>query len=116
MACVVFFESRFGAPMSTALKHTPLHPVHLEFGAKMVDFGGWDMPVAYGSQLEEHHAVRQGVGMFDVSHMLNIDVQGADAQKFLKHLLANDVSKLTAPGKALYSCMLNNDGGVIDDL
>ncbi|MGB6105207.1 MAG: glycine cleavage system aminomethyltransferase GcvT [Pusillimonas sp.] len=102
--------------MSTALKHTPLHSVHIESGAKMVDFGGWDMPVAYGSQLEEHHAVRQDAGMFDVSHMLNIDVSGADAETFLKRLLANDVSKLTVPGKALYSCMLNPEGGVIDDL
>ncbi|MDS1138836.1 glycine cleavage system aminomethyltransferase GcvT [Pusillimonas sp. SM2304] len=102
--------------MSTALKHTPLHPVHIEFGAKMVDFGGWDMPVAYGSQLEEHHAVRQDAGMFDVSHMLNIDVNGPDAEVFLKRLLANDVSKLAVPGKALYSCMLNPEGGVIDDL
>lgn len=102
--------------MSTALKHTCLHPIHLEFGAKMVDFGGWDMPVAYGSQLEEHHAVRQDAGMFDVSHMLNIDIKGAGAEDFLKRLLANDVAKLSTPGKALYSCLLNHEGGVIDDL
>ncbi|AEC20695.1 glycine cleavage system aminomethyltransferase T [Pusillimonas sp. T7-7] len=102
--------------MSTALKHTSLHPVHLEFGAKMVDFGGWDMPVAYGSQLEEHHSVRRDSGMFDVSHMLNIDINGAGAEDFLKRLLANDVTKLSIPGKALYSCMLNLDGGVLDDL
>ncbi|NYT62777.1 glycine cleavage system aminomethyltransferase GcvT [Alcaligenaceae bacterium] len=102
--------------MSSTLKHTPLHAIHLEAGAKMVDFGGWDMPVSYGSQLEEHHAVRQDAGMFDVSHMLNVDVTGAGAQAYLQHLLANDVSKLTVPGKALYSCMLNPQGGVIDDL
>jgi aminomethyltransferase len=102
--------------MSSALKQTPLHAVHIESRAKMVDFGGWDMPVAYGSQLDEHHAVRQDAGMFDVSHMLNVDVSGPDAEAFLKHLLANDVSKLTIPGKALYSCMLNPQGGVIDDL
>ncbi|PLC52722.1 glycine cleavage system protein T [Pollutimonas nitritireducens] len=102
--------------MPPVLKHTPLHAVHIQSGAKMVDFGGWDMPVAYGSQLEEHHAVRQDAGMFDVSHMLNVDIAGADAEAFLKHLLANDVSKLTIPGKALYSCMLNHQGGVIDDL
>lgn len=102
--------------MSSTLKHTPLHAIHLETGAKMVDFGGWDMPVAYGSQLEEHHAVRQDAGMFDVSHMLNVDVNGAGAQAYLQRLLANDVSKLTVPGKALYSCMLNPQGGVIDDL
>lgn len=82
----------------------------------MVDFGGWDMPLAYGSQLEEHHAVRQDAGMFDVSHMLNVDVKGPDAFAFLQRLVANDVSKLTVPGKALYSCMLNPQGGVIDDL
>lgn len=98
------------------LKQTPLHATHIQSGAKMVDFGGWDMPVAYGSQLEEHHAVRQDAGMFDVSHMLNVDVAGTDAEAFLKRLLANDVSKLTIPGKALYSCMLNPQGGVIDDL
>ncbi len=102
--------------MSTALKATPLHNLHIESGARMVDFGGWDMPVAYGSQLEEHHAVRQDAGMFDVSHMLNVDLNGADAEAFLKRLLANDVSKLSIPGKALYSCMLNPQGGVVDDL
>jgi len=102
--------------VSSALKHTPLHAVHLESGAKMVDFGGWDMPVAYGSQLEEHHAVRKDAGMFDVSHMLNVDIDGPDAERYLQHLLANDVAKLSVPGKALYSCMLNEDGGVMDDL
>lgn len=102
--------------MSPVLKHTPLHSIHIESGAKMVDFGGWDMPVAYGSQLEEHHAVRKDAGMFDVSHMLNIDVQGAEAERYLRRLLANDVARLSVPGKALYSCMLNAEGGVIDDL
>lgn len=102
--------------MSSALKHTPLHAIHLEAGAKMVDFGGWDMPVSYGSQIEEHHAVRREAGMFDVSHMLNVDVAGPDAESYLKHLLANDVGRLTVPGKALYSCMLNDEGGVLDDL
>ncbi|WP_442593201.1 glycine cleavage system aminomethyltransferase GcvT [Parapusillimonas sp. JC17] len=102
--------------MSSTLKQTPLYAVHIESGAKMVDFGGWDMPVSYGSQLEEHHAVRQDAGMFDVSHMLNVDVKGAGAKGYLQRLLANDVAKLTVPGKALYSCMLNPEGGVIDDL
>lgn len=102
--------------MSSALKHTPLHDVHLESGARMVDFGGWEMPVSYGSQIEEHHAVRQRAGMFDVSHMLNADLAGADATAFLRRLLANDVAKLSQPGKALYSCMLNPEGGVVDDL
>ena len=102
--------------MSSALKHTPLHSVHLEFGARLVDFGGWEMPVSYGSQIEEHRAVRARAGMFDVSHMLNVDLTGAGATAFLRRLLANDVAKLSQPGKALYSCMLNPEGGVIDDL
>jgi len=82
----------------------------------MVDFGGWDMPVAYGSQIEEHQAVRTSVGVFDVSHMCIVDVAGARARELLSRLLANDIGRLTAFGKALYSCMLNDRGGVIDDL
>ena len=96
--------------------HTPLHAAHIEAGARMVDFAGWDMPVNYGSQIEEHHAVRSDAGMFDVSHMLALDLTGAGATDFLRTLLANDVAKLKTPGKALYSCMLNERGGVIDDL
>ena len=96
--------------------HTPLHAAHVAAGARMVDFAGWDMPVNYGSQIEEHNAVRTDAGMFDVSHMLALDLTGADATRYLRTLLANDVAKLTVPGKALYSCMLNADGGVIDDL
>ncbi|ESP91735.1 glycine cleavage system aminomethyltransferase GcvT [Pseudoalteromonas luteoviolacea] len=95
---------------------TVLHAKHLEAGAKMVDFHGWEMPINYGSQIEEHHAVRQDAGMFDVSHMTIVDVKGADAQAFLRKLVANDVAKLTVPGKALYTGMLNEQGGVIDDL
>lgn len=102
--------------MTAVLKQTPLFNAHVAAGARMVDFGGWNMPVAYGSQIEEHHAVRQSAGMFDVSHMLNIDVQGAQSKAFLRRLLANDVTRLSEPGKALYSCMLNERGGVIDDL
>ncbi len=102
--------------MSSPLKRTPLADTHLAAGARMVDFGGWDMPVHYGSQIEEHHHVRRAAGMFDVSHMLNVDVSGPDAKAFLQRLLANDVSRLTQPGKALYSCMLNPQGGIIDDL
>jgi aminomethyltransferase len=102
--------------MSSVLKRTPLFNAHLQAGARMVDFGGWEMPVAYGSQIEEHHAVRQDAGMFDVSHMLNIDLTGPGAMACLQRLLANDVAKLTVPGKAIYSCMLNPEGGVIDDL
>ncbi|TQK03314.1 glycine cleavage system aminomethyltransferase GcvT [Herbaspirillum sp. SJZ107] len=98
------------------LKATPLNSVHRAAGAKMVDFGGWDMPVNYGSQIEEHHAVRSDAGMFDVSHMCVVDLQGHNVRAFLRGLLANNVDKLQAPGKALYSCMLNPQGGVIDDL
>ncbi len=98
------------------LKTTPLNAAHRALGARMVDFGGWDMPVNYGSQIEEHHAVRRDAGMFDVSHMLAIDVRGAGARDFLRRSLANNVDRLRAPGRALYSCMLNHAGGVIDDL
>jgi aminomethyltransferase len=98
------------------LKQTPLNITHRELGARMVDFGGWDMPVNYGSQIEEHHAVRTGCGLFDVSHMLPIDLKGAEVRAFLRRLMANNVDKLQVSGKALYSCMLNEAGGVIDDL
>ncbi len=98
------------------LKQTPLHALHLATGAKMVDFGGWDMPVSYGSQIEEHHAVRRDAGMFDVSHMLGVDLRGEAARDFLRYALANNVDKLKAPGKALYSCLLDHSGGVLDDL
>jgi aminomethyltransferase len=97
-------------------KRTPLHDHHVAAGARMVDFGGWDMPVGYGSQIDEHHAVRRDAGMFDVSHMCAVDLRGAGVRPLLLRLLANDVGRLTAPGKALYSCMLRADGGVIDDL
>jgi aminomethyltransferase len=95
---------------------TPLHSEHERLGARIVYFGGWDMPLHYGSQVEEHHAVRAEAGMFDVSHMTVVDVTGAGAGPWLRRLLANDVARLQAPGKALYTCMLNEDGGVIDDL
>jgi aminomethyltransferase len=98
------------------LKQTPLNQVHRDMGARMVDFGGWDMPVNYGSQIEEHHQVRRDAGMFDVCHMLAVDVTGTGIRDFLRYLLANNVDKLKEPGKALYSCMLNPTGGVIDDL
>jgi aminomethyltransferase len=98
------------------LKQTPLNAAHRSMGAKMVDFGGWDMPVNYGSQIEEHHQVRTDAGMFDVCHMLVVDVKGANVRGFLRKLVANNVDKLKLPGKALYSCMLNPEGGVIDDL
>jgi aminomethyltransferase len=101
---------------SFMLKRTPLFDAHVAAGAKMVDFGGWEMPLHYGSQVEEHHHVRRKAGMFDVSHMLNVDVTGSAARDFLRLLIANNVDKLIAPGKALYSCMLNESGGVVDDL
>jgi aminomethyltransferase len=97
-------------------RRTPLFDLHQELNARMVDFGGWDMPVQYSSQIGEHHAVRRGAGVFDVSHMCVIDLKGERARAFLGHLLANDVGKLREPGKALYSCMLTDAAGVIDDL
>ncbi len=98
------------------MQQTALHPVHRAANAKLVDFAGWEMPLHYGSQLEEHHAVRRDAGMFDTSHMLAIDVEGSGARDFLRRALANDVARLKAPGKALYSCLLNEAGGVLDDL
>jgi len=95
---------------------TSLYQQHIDSGAKMVDFGGWDMPIHYGSQIDEHNAVRNDAGMFDVSHMTVVDVVGPQATDFLRYLLANDVAKLTDIGKALYSCMLNEQGGIVDDL
>ncbi|WP_369943716.1 glycine cleavage system aminomethyltransferase GcvT [Xanthomonas medicagonis] len=95
---------------------TILNDSHRALGAKMVDFGGWDMPIHYGSQIDEHHQVRRDAGMFDVSHMTVVDLHGAQVRAFLRHLLANSVDKLKVPGKALYTCMLNPQGGVIDDL
>ncbi len=97
-------------------QRTPLYEAHLQAQAKMVDFGGWDMPIHYGSQLEEHKAVREDAGMFDVSHMTVVEVKGRQAKDYLRYLLANDVAKLKTEGKALYSCMLNEKGGVVDDL
>lgn len=95
---------------------TALNETHRALGARMVDFGGWDMPIAYDSQIEEHHAVRKDAGMFDVSHMTVVDLTGERTRDFLRHLVANNVDKLAKSGKALYTCMLNEEGGVIDDL
>src|SRR5437764_14610098 len=94
----------FFFPGASVSRTTPLNAVHRAAGAKMVDFGGWEMPVSYGSQIEEHHAVRRDAGMFDVSHMLAVDLAGRGARGFLRHALANNVDKLSASGKALYSC------------
>ena len=99
-----------------SLAQTPLNASHRALGAKMVDFGGWDMPLHYGSQIDEHHIVRNSAGMFDVSHMTVVDLTGARCREFLRHLVANNVDKLKVAGKALYTCMLNERGGVIDDL
>jgi aminomethyltransferase len=95
---------------------TPLYEEHLAAGGKLVEFAGWDMPISYGSQIEEHHAVRHRAGMFDVSHMTVVDLTGGQVRDYLRRLLANDVARLKDTGKALYSCMLNATGGVIDDL
>jgi aminomethyltransferase len=97
-------------------RKTVLNDAHRAAGARMVDFGGWDMPLHYGSQVDEHHQVRSDAGMFDVSHMTVVDLEGARTREFLRKLVANSVDKLHKPGKALYTCMLNAEGGVIDDL
>ncbi len=98
------------------LKQTPLNAKHREANAKLVDFSGWEMPIHYGSQIEEHHIVRTGAGMFDVSHMLPVDLKGDGVRDFLRTLVANNVDKLQTTGKALYTCMLHEGGGVVDDL
>ena len=98
------------------LKQTPLNAQHRDAQAKLVDFSGWEMPIHYGSQIEEHHIVRRDAGMFDVSHMLPVDLKGEGARDFLRRLVANNVDKLQSTGKALYTCMLHEGGGVVDDL
>ena len=97
-------------------RKTALYDLHLAAGARMVDFAGWDMPLNYGSQIEEHNAVRSGAGMFDVSHMTVVDLPDPSARAFLRRLLANDVDRLAGAGQALYSALLNEAGGVVDDL
>ena len=98
------------------MRQTPLFDAHVAAAARMVDFTGWEMPINYGSQIDEHHQVRTDAGMFDVSHMTMVDIRGPKVRQFLSYLLANDVARLQQRGKALYSCMLNERGGVIDDL
>ncbi len=107
---------RSGKVIGPMGNRTPLYQEHLAAGGKLVDFAGWDMPIHYGSQIEEHHTVRNGAGMFDVSHMTVVDLSGERVRDYLRRLLANDVARLKDGGKALYSCMLNATGGVIDDL
>ncbi len=101
---------------TTQIKRTPFFDSHNNHNAKMVNFGGWELPINYGSQIAEHEAVRTDAGLFDVSHMLVTDISGDNAKAFLQKLIANDVAKLAFTGKALYSAMLNDNGGVIDDL
>ena len=100
----------------TTLQRTPLYQSHVDNNGKIVDFSGWELPIHYGSQIDEHEAVRTDAGMFDVSHMVITDVEGTEAKAWLQKLLANDVAKLKTVGKALYSGMLNAEGGIIDDL
>lgn len=97
------------------MKHTALHPQHVNAKAKLVDFSGWSMPMQYQSQLQEHRAVRNHAGIFDVSHMACVTITGKDTIAFLRYLVANDIQGIQ-PGKAMYTCMLNSEGGIIDDL
>ena len=99
-----------------APQRTPLYQSHVDSDGKLVDFSGWELPIHYGSQIDEHEVVRTDAGMFDVSHMVIVDVKGAESKAWLQKLLANDVDKLKTVGKALYSPMLNEQGGIIDDL
>ena len=99
-----------------ALSHTPLFDTHIAAGAKMTGFAGWAMPIRYGSQIEEHHAVRASAGIFDVSHMTMVDFEGPGTTAFLRHVVANDVAKLKAAEEALYGVLLNEAGGIIDDV
>ena len=101
-------------PAEPLLK-TPLHALHRAAGARMAPFSGWDMPLHYGSQLDEHHAVRAAAGVFDVSHMAQADLCGPQAQPYLRRVLCGDVARI-ATGKALYTCLLNEQAGIIDDL
>lgn len=98
------------------IARTPLYATHLALNAKMTDFHGWEMPLHYGSQINEHHAVRRHAGVFDVSHMTIIDILGAGGRQLLRKLLTHDIDQLVHKGKALYSCMCNEHGGIIDDL
>jgi aminomethyltransferase len=98
------------------MNKTTLYQNHIDHGAKMVDFGGWSMPINYGSQINEHKVVRSSVGIFDVSHMSVFDLSGSEQEIFLKMLLPNDVQKIISPGRALYSPLLNEAGGILDDL
>jgi aminomethyltransferase len=97
-------------------ERTPLYDLHRELGARLVDFAGYEMPLHYGSQIEEHHRVRRAAGLFDVAHMGILDLEGPGTRALLRRLVANDVARLERDGRALYGCLLAEDGGVIDDL
>ena len=101
--------------MGEALKRTSLFPLYQKYGAKVVDFGGWELPVQFSSILAEHEVVRERAGLFDVSHMGEVDVKGPDSLKYIQKMVANDASKLV-DGKALYTPMCYPDGGTVDDL
>jgi aminomethyltransferase len=116
LLCSLIFKAALFTDPRNMGKQTPLYQQHLDANGKIVDFGGWDMPIHYGSQLQEHNVVREDAGMFDVSHMTIVDIAGPEALVYLQKILANDVSKLGFTGKALYTGMLNEEGGVIDDL
>jgi aminomethyltransferase len=116
LLCSLIFKEALFTDHRNMGKQTPLYQQHLNANGKIVDFGGWDMPIHYGSQLQEHNVVREDAGMFDVSHMTIVDIAGPEALAYLQKILANDVSKLGFTGKALYTGMLNEEGGVIDDL
>ena len=101
--------------MAQTLLQTPLHDRHVALGARMVPFAGWEMPVQYEGVIQEHRAVRTDAGVFDVSHMGEIEVEGPRAHEFLQSLLSNDLDKI-APGEAQYTLLTNDRGGIIDDL
>src|SRR5919202_1752641 len=101
--------------MAQTLLQTPLHDRHVELGARMVPFAGWEMPVQYRGVISEHRAVRDDAGVFDVSHMGELEVEGPRAHAFLQGSLSNDLDRLS-PGQAQYTLLTNDRGGIIDDL
>jgi aminomethyltransferase len=122
IACFFALDTRRSKPSlhsvsaaDTKLKKTPLHDEHVRLGARLVDFGGWSMPVQYSGIIEEHHAVRSGLGVFDISHMGQFFAEGQGAEMWLNELLTNNVTRLGV-GECQYTFLLNETGGVIDDL
>lgn len=101
--------------MTATLLKTPLNDIHQALGARMVDFAGWNMPIQYSGVLEEHETVRQHAGLFDLTHMAEFEVKGAEAEAFVQEMTSNDISRLKV-GQALYSCLCRHDGGILDDL